>query len=115
MNWRRGLFRLWVAFTALWLALVVGLTIGNWPATPNRADFTFKPVPGSTAGLFDDLPTTAPIAEREYAAAVAGHKIGVRKHIAIAAAFAFLVPTALFIIGRTLLWIGRGFRREPAS
>lgn len=111
MNWRRGLFRLWAAFTALWLALVVGLTIANWPATPNRADFIFKPVAGSTTGLFDDLETTHPIADREYAAAVADRKVQVRKNLTTGAGFAVLVPAALFVLGWTLLWVARGFRQ----
>jgi hypothetical protein len=32
MNWRRGLFRLWIAGSFLWIAILSALAYVNWPA-----------------------------------------------------------------------------------
>jgi hypothetical protein len=34
MNWRRGLFRLWVAASAAWIIFLVGLMVVDPPANP---------------------------------------------------------------------------------
>jgi hypothetical protein len=46
MNWRRGLFRLWIAFSAIWIALIAALVYHagafEMPALPAGATFDNK-------------------------------------------------------------------------
>jgi hypothetical protein len=88
----RGLLRLWVVASVLWV-LVVGLVA--WVAWPAHTDFfdAFK----------STLPDAPPWAQPDPLA---------RNDLVLALCFAVVPPVAVFILGMSLLWAVRGFRSE---
>ncbi len=92
MNWERGLFRLWLLVSVLWVAAVIGLA--SFIEIDLACLFSIKPAcpfrPGSLAGMM----TTA-----------SGYNY-------FGWVFTLGPPAGVYLLGRTLLWIGRGFRRQ---
>ena len=93
MNWSRGLFRAWVAFTALWLGLCGFILVTRWPE-PTRSTTT---IPGGT-GLFDDLIPKKPQPN-------VFDLIETREHVLLVSKFAIIPPAILFALGWGLLWV----------
>jgi hypothetical protein len=93
VNWSRGLLRLWIAASVLWVGLV--------------AVFLYIVSPVHTPG---DLPPGAPPPPEGFVLDVNDNSPFWIANIPIAAMWAIAVPGGLFIAGWTSLWIGRGFR-----
>jgi hypothetical protein len=96
VNWSRGLLRLWIAFTVLWVgAMCIAfyrlLPPAYLPIVGNVKDPTGAPLPPG----FEPVPELKP---------------WMIKFWAIALAWAIAVPSGLFSAGWARLWIGRGFR-----
>jgi hypothetical protein len=124
MNWSRGLIRAWVAFTVAWLILVGVLAIQGWPQrklwelgpvaetpSPNVSPPPTGSVAAPTAkghGLFDDLIQKN---VKTRAEVDADYRQAVWEHLTLSSVSAALVPAFLFVVGWTILWIGRGFSK----
>jgi hypothetical protein len=92
MNWSRGLLRLWMVLSVLWL-IIVG------------AAFIAQPEP---IFHFSDRDITK-VPDRELLAAAAS----VRSQQLTFLAAGLGVPATTFVLGWGLLWAVRGFRRIP--
>jgi hypothetical protein len=109
MNWNRGLFRLWIVLSVVWLALAgTGAAIIWTNDTPARSfaaavlryDTDCHRADGSKPGPWCDVPPVrgaAPMPDGLYAGMLAGP------------------PLLLLILGWLCLWTARGFRESRAS
>jgi hypothetical protein len=98
MNWTRGLFRLWLVLSVLWIGGVAAMT---WQALP--------------AGTFIDANPPPPGYEIEKPRAdlpVAPWIEAGRAEVRAAALVAFIPPGFFLLLGAALIWAGRGFRAE---
>jgi hypothetical protein len=86
MRWRRGLLRLWLAISAIWLAGVSGWAWWAWYFDPTRATAKSPEMSDWEVGLRWMLP---------------------EQFLLLAAT----PPIATLIIGVTLAWVAAGFRR----
>jgi hypothetical protein len=114
---KRGLFRLWVLFSAIWL-LFVGIstvqTITNWKAARDRADAACynNPTDGSWC-KYQDPPKTNPyygIAQIMGADEAARDReipfpIG-------SIVILFSVPVSVLLLGIGVMWVAAGFRKS---
>jgi hypothetical protein len=119
VNWSRGLLRIWLVLSALWLAPMSVATVMNWPdacCDPQTHEVTdpavLSELEKSTAGLQDkdaiDVEFLSRARRKHELAAKRRHEM-----VAILLASTFLPPIGLLAIGYVVLWIGRGFRKEP--
>jgi hypothetical protein len=108
MNWRRGLFRLWLAASVLWV-FFQGWGLYEDEFVPRQSaasvakclqDRKENPTLGNPFDCFDNA------RGNPFADLIPLGPAMVRKTILIVAP-----PIALFLLGYSLLWIGRGFRR----
>ena len=106
---------LWAGWPQHWQQAPIAQTgTGPWSnyGGPPESDLVPKP-----AGLFDDLLPKAPVdsASNPFAAELdRRHETAVRKHVVEMAIFAAGVPAFLLLLGSSLMWVGRGFRRDAA-
>jgi hypothetical protein len=98
MNWKRGLFRLWLVLSLCWIAPMVALVwgdLGSHEITPDytkwSAETLAKAERGETLSVSDYPP------DWPGRLATGGIIIG--------------PPIAALLLGSALLWAGRGFRR----
>jgi len=100
MNWKRGLFRLWLLAATLWVVLPVWLfyeTLERRNLAAKGLDACFaarkaNPSVGNPFNCFDDLVPIGP-------------------QIAQYVAMALGPPITVFLLGYSLLWVLKGFRR----
>jgi len=176
MNWSRGLFRIWIAFTVVWVLCVVGGAYNGWPqkqewtqtsgASNPRSEqrpvrltyvgpdvgsarkhivqaadgakysieapegatteqiiaFAQKNIPTTNAtqsiskpaNVFDryDTPQSGPRENYKSPTEIdTKYREAVLIHLAQASMAAISVPGILFLLGWTLLWISRGFKK----
>jgi hypothetical protein len=90
----RGLFRLWVVASVLWVLVVGVMTWQTWPAQTDFFD-AFKSTPPDT----DTPPWAKP-------------DPGARDELISASYIAVAPPVAALILGMSLLWVVRGFRSK---
>jgi hypothetical protein len=119
MNWKRGLFRAWMAVTVLWVAGVgfVAYTAYPWEYNP---DPSWRPSKAAAAQLFDDLiMDTRPLVicnePPKHLTESCWERTTFRGEILNrskgAWPLAFIPPVVLFAFGTMGLWVARGFRR----
>ena len=94
ISWRKGLFRLWLVYTVLWLGQVA-FDIWRDVQRPRC------PAPG-------ELPT----ADQFFATRPCLAAMPSPLHYAIEAV---TTPTLLMVIGLILIWIASGFKPKPAQ
>jgi len=101
MNWHRGLWRLWIAASALWLLGVGIIAFGDKgiPSLTNRDC--------SVLLEFEIVDTNAKLGPADVARCEESWR---KKRIALAAE-AFAPPASVLIVGVLLGWVIRGFRR----
>lgn len=113
MNWSRGLFRSWIAISALWLAAAGAYLFVEWPEpipaiqmktevcqVADRKSAEGKPLTSAEVICILAGPSEA---EKERTARVRGHVLA-------AVQLAFFPPACLWLGGAAFLWVGRGFK-----
>ena len=90
INWRRGLFRLWIAASVVWLV--------------GTGALLQEDIRGDVSTLTAEPPANPP--PRSTLVIV----IEARKHLTFAVSVILLPPILLFALGWAGLWIVRGFR-----
>jgi hypothetical protein len=106
MNWSRGVFRLWLVVSVLWSLAIGGLC---W--------IELKEGPFSTGLVTDTVVSTT----GEPVTALEGNSF--RNLVPVDQVISwrrlslvwFGPPLLTFLFGYTLLWVGRGFRRERSE
>jgi hypothetical protein len=115
MRITRGLFRLWIVTSILWIALVAVMTWQTWPVD----DGTFtKPTFDPDAYLagkpqFDPSKPFS-VGKQTYANSDAFVAAERRDAVVKGTGIAFAPPLAAFILGMSLLWVVQGFRSEAS-
>lgn len=128
MNWSRGLFRVWLSISAAWLLLVGVFSYQDYPVryrvtTPDGVKFeitashtlTEAEVTAAAKRQYEALPT-------DYFSRAAGTdklkppaqpiNASISDYWIDHAELALLPPVVLFVVGWTVLWAGRGFKRQ---
>ena len=96
MRIARGLFRLWVVASILWVLFVSVMTWQTWPLDEERSGMT-----------------SAPTNDPEFEAWKAKNRIAERRDALVkGAVIAFTPPVAVLLLGMSLMWVARGFRPE---
>ena len=108
MNWSRGFFRAWVAFTVLWHSGCAFYMWSEWPPPE-------MPVVEASDGFVRDKDGNINFAETLLKSNVPKKTLkydpdDVRAHVFNASMTAIIPPPVLFVFGWGFLWIGRGFR-----
>jgi hypothetical protein len=110
MDWKRGLFRLWVIFTVTWLALSSFAVFAfhmNARDAQARAD--------NIASTYNASPPPAGFVitgDAAHAAAISTYNRNIEnRSYAIAA---LTVPFAVLVAAAAFAWVGRGFRKDAA-
>jgi hypothetical protein len=93
MNWKRGLFRVWASASLLWVAL---WTVLHWSGVAVSLSDLSCLVSGGSSGPWCEYRIDG-LEDRHF-------WIGL-----------IAPPIAALLLGYTLLWIGRGFRRERSE
>jgi hypothetical protein len=139
MRINRGLFRLWVVASVLWIASVGVITWKNWPVDDwvpvwavEDEDITWdKPASDTRAhdehnSTLPDAPWVKPaprkprfdpskpftIGKQTYANSEAFVAAERRDALVNGTGIAFAPPLVAFILGMSLIWVVRGFRSE---
>jgi hypothetical protein len=113
LNWGRGFFRLWLAVSAIWIA-VVGYSLRGelsmlrepllWQTTSEVHSYPLKPAAiGETSTLSDD-DVQSMLLQRQ-----AQVRDLLRAETLTGVALVLLPPFFLLLIGMLVGWIGRGF------
>jgi hypothetical protein len=105
MNWKRGLLRTWIVFSALWLALIIGIAV------------TDKSVPTIRHGC-DELrdfvdDAGKPLPDQDVV--IARCEALWRTERISLAEMALVPPVTLFCVGILLWWIANGFRTRSIT
>ena len=98
MNWRRGLFRLWLVLSLCWIVLV---GVHNWNDLSSR-EMTSDLTKWSNEALEK--------ASRGEALSVSDYPPDWPRRLA-AGGYIIGPPFAALLLGYVLIWVGRGFRR----
>ena len=97
VNWRRGLFRAWVLFTVVWLALVIAFGLVQPAPSDCRAQNSATPwVCDQEVGKAEVQPSQQGASWSELAL------------------LAILIPGGIFLLGLGGIWTADGFRRSEA-
>lgn len=102
MNWRRGLFRLWLALSFAWaIFAAVSWYQAVWiPSLGVNACLKARTDNPALGNVFDCFP------DQNMFSDLAG------ANIPNLVAFMFGPPLVIFVVGAASLWIGRGFRNS---
>lgn len=121
VNWRRGLFRLWLVSSTLWVGVVtvsmrpdqqVSTLLASSPTTSSTSaskpdEDTRPPRKWSEMALHDPVkPKTGP----ENLVAPFDHLDQARGNLVTSTLIAFLPPFAVLALGLVGGWVARGFR-----
>jgi hypothetical protein len=111
MRVSRGIFRLWVFVTAVWLGGAAVITYLNWPeegpwlyfqvAEQRKAES--RPIPQTENALFKSPEIAADVK--------IVHAREIEKFVRKMALWGLVPPALLFLGGNGILWVARGFRR----
>jgi hypothetical protein len=103
VTWKRGLFRVWLVFSALWIggSLIMGLTDSGIPSvTTNCSERLFRDQ--ESGEVLGGAARDAKVAECQRAR---------RKKLTELLVWALSPPLTLLLIGAGVPWLVRGFRR----
>jgi hypothetical protein len=103
MNWSRGLFRLWLVASILWVALVAAI---SWQDV--RGYFELRSAAQRLGPSATDPSTTTEIARAELM--VLRQLDAKWSSVVFAVGTGAGVPVVIFLIGAGVLWAFRGFR-----
>src|SRR5205814_1647650 len=110
MNWSRGLFRVWLVATVIWVGFIGVQATKNWPSEPTgQMTFTGRIFKFETWGQHPEF-GTAPVTREQRV----GHAWDVAGYLAIGIGLAVIPPAAVLIIAGVLMWVGRGFQSGAA-
>lgn len=115
MRWRRGLFRVWVLVSSIWIIGVAGAAIADWRDHPAPACAT-KATGGPWCSYRSSTDPYAGIATPVIPQPPPGYTL-----VGPGAAFtpwpylwlALGVPTATLAMGVAIFWVLAGFHSEP--
>ncbi len=102
MNWRRGLFRAWVLFSAVWVTGAAALTYLHWHYDPVTATALYDP--------WSQFSDTAKPNDWVDAVGNPARPLPLLPRWGWTILVGFLVPPLAFVAGIAALWIGRGFK-----
>ena len=110
----RGLFRLWVVASVIWMLSVGVMTWLTWPVEPKASSETVVLENGYAKPPFDpSKPFTDVATGQMWANARALFEAERRDAVVKGASIAIAPPLVVFILGMALLWVVRGFRTRP--
>jgi hypothetical protein len=109
MNWKRGLFRLWLLLSICWVGLrgwdfYEGVLVPRWSAASAQECFEARkdnPALGNPFGCFDGV-------ENHFT-----DLIPLGRAISQSMAMIAFPPVAVFLFGYVLFWVSHGFRSKP--
>ena len=110
MNWRRGLVRVWVVFSAVWVLASGGYELSRWVVYSNEARRTYPECvvatpPSPWCSDWTQFPPYDPFSQF-----IDG--LPRRPDIFIGVGLIVLPPIMLLVCGAALGWVGSGFRRN---
>jgi hypothetical protein len=104
MKWARGLFRLWLVLSVLWIGFVATMTWQTLPTDPNPPLRFVIDKPGDELSWWEKYRSAA--ADLPDAPRI----IDGREQIRSAVFEAFIPPLSMLALGAALIWAMRGFR-----
>jgi hypothetical protein len=114
MNWKRGLFRLWLVIAVGWIAAATFLWWDDLTCSRCTVVNEAKKPAGYENTTSVLLPDGTPVAIQtlDHAAALRAARLFIwNEKGSTILGTALGPPIALLLLGYTLVWIGRGFRR----
>ena len=114
MRITRGLFRLWVVASVLWMLFVGVMTWQTWPVVLKASSETVVLENGHAKPPFDPTrPFTDAATGQTWPDAWTLFKAQRPDAVVKGASIAIAPPLVVFILGMALLWVVRGFRTRP--
>ena len=113
MRITRGLFRLWVVASVLWMLFVGVMTWQTWPVVLKASSETVVLENGYAKPPFDPSKPFTDDTGQMWANARALFEAERRDAVVKGASIAIAPPLVVFILGMALLWVVRGFRTRP--
>jgi hypothetical protein len=115
MRITRGLFRLWVVASVLWIASVGVMTWQTWPADWTVTKLPFDP-DAYLAGKPQPFDPSKPFSDGYHTYASAQEFVEAERRDAVmkGAAIGITPPVVVLLLGISLTWVVRGFRSEAS-
>src|SRR5262245_40680699 len=110
LRFARGLFRLWLVLTVLWIS---GVGYVTWQTLPSANDQAVVTESDTIAREWKKANPGETLELAPWEAAKIAHKAVLYRHLWHASVFALVPPIFVLALGWALVWALRGFGDEP--